>query len=1562
MTAARQLNSVDRSDIAIVGMSGRFPGARTIDAFWQNLKDGVESRTTFSDDELLAQGVPSSALNHPAWVKSGFVLEDVDAFDSAFFGFNPREADVLDPQHRLFLETAWEALEDAGYDTERFKGSVAVFGGATYAGYPHQNVFRNVKVVKSVGGRQAIYGSVPEYMVTRVAYKLNLRGPVYFVQTACSTSLVAVHLGCQSLNNHESDMVLAGGVSVQLPHRLGYLYEEGGMLSPDGAVRSFDIRGRGTVFSSGVGIVVLKRLSDAIADGDSIRAVIKGVAANNDGSFKVGFTAPSVTGQAQVVAEALANAQVSPDSIGYVETHGTGTELGDPIEVSALTRAFRASTDRKGFCPIGSIKPNVGHLDAAAGVSSLIKTVLALEHSQIPPTINFEHPNPKIDFENSPFFVNTELRAWPANGEPRRAGVSSFGFGGTNAHVIVQEKPVVEPSGPSRSRQLLVLSAKTEDALDASSKRLAEFLGDRRQINLADVAHTLRLGRRVFANRRAVVCSSAADAVEALHGSDDRRVLSGSVSGTRPVVFMFPGQGAQYVNMGLGLYQEEPIFRETVDDCAQRLLPHLGFDLREVLYPAEGVTEATSDRLKQTAVTQVALFVVELALARLWMAWGVAPAAMVGHSIGEFVAAHLAGVIGLDDVLRLVAARGRLMGEMPGGVMLAVPLPEAELRPLIEPGLWISAVNGPSLTVVSGARADIDQLTERLRNQGIEARPLHTSHAFHSGMMDGAVAPLVDIATTIELRAPQIPYISNVTGTWISDEQACDPEYWGRHLRQAVRFSDGVAELFNDQTRMFLELGPGNVLCSLIRYQARTPGSVTAVPTLRQAQEQASDEAVLLTAMGRLWTSGAEINWPAFAAGERRLRVSLPTYPFARTRHWVEPEIVNRAHVRRMMAITEQIDFSDWFHVPTWKRSPVLARNESVPGTSLVFLDETGLGARLAARQERLGSRVVTVSAGSAFNRLDDERFEIDPSSPGDYSTLVRALVESNRMPDVIAHLWGVTKESTRSTAKTQTYEERGFYSLLYLAQALGETGATSPIRLISVTDGLCQVTGTDSTIPEKAAATGPCRVIPYEFPHIAVRQLDLEVVARGEDDAQIDQILAEFADDTSRADVLVAYRRRRRWTCIYDPVVLAPTGDRLPPRIRQEGVYLITGGLGGVGLVLAEHLARTVKARLVLTGRRGLPPRATWDEYLTAHGAQDATSRKIRAVQSLEALGAEVLIGSADVVDEPAMRAVVAEARRRFGRIDGVVHAAGIAGGGMIQLKKREVAASVLAPKVIGTQVLERVLDGQPLDFLLLCSSLTGVLGGVGQVDYCGANAYLDAFAAHHAATTGTFTVSVNWNAWREVGMAVDTDIPEGLRDTLRASMLATGISNKQGLDAFFRILTHVQDSQVALSPVDVDVFGTVLNEREATQPGSEDQVSAESGARQQKAHPRPNLQTPYEAPASKSQQQICAIWEDALGIERVGINDNFFDLGGHSLLAIQVMGRVNQAMHTKVPVAKLYEGLTVAFLSSLMTPRAETAAPVIDDDDQDSIDRRRDKARRQKEQQQRRRVALGR
>jgi acyl transferase domain-containing protein len=774
--------------VAIVGMAGRFPGALDLEAFWRNLRDGVESIATFSDAELLAAGVSPALLSHPRYVKARGVLSGVELFDAPFFGFSPREAAITDPQHRVFLECAWEALEQAGVDPETCPGRIGVYAGSIVSTYLLFHLFPQV-AAEDEAGWQMMLANDKDALATRVSYKLNLKGPSVSVQTACSTSLVAIHMARQSLLDYECDLALAGGVSVRSPQNVGYLYQEAGIHSPDGHCRAFDARARGTVFSGGAGIVVLKRLADALADGDTVRALLVGSAINNDGAQKVGFTAPSVEGQAEVIARALALGGVDPETIQYVEAHGTATPLGDPIEIAALTRAFRASTDRRGFCAVGSVKSNIGHLDSAAGIAGLIKTVLALEHRQIPPSLHFERPNPQIDFAASPFFVNDRLRQWERGerGEgPRRAGVSSFGIGGTNAHVVVEEAPPAPPGSPARPWQLLVLSAKTEPALALAAARLAEHLELRPEQELADVAHTLQVGRRAFPFRRSLVCGSreearAALAAHAAHAANPGLPAGRPAGGTPAVAFLFPGQGSQRLDMGRELYDAEPLFRREVDRAAEILRPHLGEDLRPLLFPATERREEAARRLARTAVAQPALFVVETALARLWMSWGIRPQAMLGHSIGEYVAAHLAGVLSLDDALELVAARGRLVEELPGGAMLAVPLPEGEVAPLLGSELAVAAVNTPLQCVVSGPEPEIEALCTELEGRGIAGRRLTTSHAFHGRQMDRLVEPFTRIVGRFTLRPPEIPYLSNVSGRWATAAG------WGRPWRRGSR-------------------------------------------------------------------------------------------------------------------------------------------------------------------------------------------------------------------------------------------------------------------------------------------------------------------------------------------------------------------------------------------------------------------------------------------------------------------------------------------------------------------------------------------------------------------------------------------------------------------------------------------------------------------------------------------------------------------------------------------------------------------------------------------------------
>ncbi len=1202
------------TEIAVVGMAGRFPGADGVDALWELLRNGQEAETAISPEEWAKEvGVHPAFLERPDLVKARPRIEGADLFDAAFFGYTPREAQILDPQQRLFLECAWEALENAGYDSERFEGAVGVAAGVSQSSYLLNYLQWNRQLNEDMGALKIGLGNMNDALATRVAYKLNLRGAAYAVQSFCSTSLVAVHLACQSLLNHESDMALAGGVTVSVSQNVGYLYQEGGILSPDGHTRTFDARGQGMVFGNGLGVVVLRRLKDAIRDGDNVRALILGTAVNNDGALKVGFTAPSVGGQAEVIVEALSAADVNPETISYVEAHGTATALGDPAEIAGLTKAWRKWTSKKQFCAVGSVKTNIGHLDAAAGVAGLIKTVLALEHRQIPPSLHFVTPNPQIDFENSPFFVATGLTEWKSEG-PRRAALSSFGIGGTNAHAIVEEAPLLAPTGPERPWHLLVLSAKTAPALEEATNRLASHLRSHPELNLADAAWTLQAGRRVFNQRRIAVCRDMADAQAALL---DRARLEGGVQDRQgaALAFMFTGQGSQYVGMGRGLYEEEPVFRQEVDACCEILREPLGVDLRDVVYPKGDDLAAAAEELKQTRLTQPALFVIEYALARLWMSWGFEPAAMIGHSVGEYVAAHLAGVFSLPDSLALVAERGRLMQSVPPGAMLAVPVGEGALAAHLGQGIDLASVNTASSCVVAGPGEAIDGLERELAGRGITTRRLQTSHAFHSGMMERIVPAFVERVRQTSRRPPKLSFVSNVTGTWITESDALRPEYWGEHVRRTVRFSDGVGTLLQHEGKpVLLEVGPGNTLASLARQQAPGETARTAVASLRHPRESQPDRAVLLGALGRLWLAGVRVDWARVHSGQARRRVVMPSYPFERQRYWVDKD-PERQQIEALAAgfSMQRREVKDWFYQPSWRRflPAELNRPLSFPDRGscwLLFLDEAGFGEVLAQHLEQAGQTVARVRAGGGFKATGSMQFELNPQERADYGSLLGSLVEGGQRPNFIVHLWGLTADDRGSSLeRAGQAQARGFYSLLYLAQALGRADGKGPLQIAVLTNHMQEVLGGELTCPEKATVLGPCRVIPQELPQVACRSIDVDLPdPRSETAVTLARlIVAELLTD--QPEPIVAYRGPHRWIASIEPTPLGP--DPASNAWREGGIYLITGGLGGFGLAFARHLAEVKKARLVLTGRSPVPPREEWQAWLGAPSAS-AVSR----------------------------------------------------------------------------------------------------------------------------------------------------------------------------------------------------------------------------------------------------------------------------------------------------------------------------------------------------------------
>jgi phthiocerol/phenolphthiocerol synthesis type-I polyketide synthase E len=1342
-------------EIAIIGMAGRFPGAPDLDSFWRNLREGVETIRFFTADELTAAGVHPELLRRPNYVPAVPRLDDVESFDAHFFGFSAREAELLDPQHRLFLECSWQALEDSGYAAEKHGKGIGVYAGSSVNSYL-TNLRGSLSQADSAGRLQTLLGNDKDYLATRVSYKLGLEGPSLAVQTACSTSLVAVHLACQGLLSGECDLALAGGVSVRVPQKNGYLYAEGEIFSPDGHCRTFDAAARGTVFGSGVGVVVLKRLAEAVRDGDHVRAVIKGSAVNNDGAVKVGYTAPRAETQARVIRAAQQAAGVDAAAISYVEAHGTATPLGDPIEVAALRKAFGAAGGKRSFCALGSVKTNLGHLETAAGIAGLIKTVLALEHRELPPSLHFNEANPAIDFAGSPFYVNVRLAGWPAGDGPRRAGVSSFGIGGTNAHVVLEEAPDPSPASPSRSWQLLLLSAKTPAALAGVGRNLSRHLQGCAEGELPDVAFSLHAGRRDFEHRQIVVCEDAARAALALAGGDPGRIEAATVTpAERPLAFLFPGQGAQYAGMTRALYREEPVFREQIDLCAERLLPHLGLDLRTVLYPAPDRMEEAALRLQETALTQPALFAVEHALAKLWMSWGFQPGGMLGHSLGEYVAACLAGVFSLDDALALVAARGRLMQELPPGAMTSVPLAEEELRPLLDRDLAIAAVNGPALCVVSGVTTAITALEGDLRERGFECRRLRTSHAFHSRMMDPVLEAFSRKVRKVRLSPPRLPFLSNLSGTWITAEEAADPDYWVRHLRRTVRFADGLTRLFEETAGILLEVGPGTTLATLAR---RHPGRTRQLVLSSLPQESGSQDELpcLLTAVGRLWLAGLPLDADLFYARESRRRVPLPAYPFERERYWIDPQ---PAAAAVSAPLAERADPADWLYLPTWKRAPWLSRPlraAAPPGGWLILRDEsdeTGLAGALTARLIAEGADVVTAQAGAAFARTDSG-YVVRPHSPEDYEAMLAALHAAGRSPARIVHLWNVAAALDAGHAV-----ERSFFSLLYLAQALGRLRRDSPLTIAVVSRGAQEVTGEEALEPEKATLLGPCRVIPQEMEGIDCRSIDLPARAG---DAQIlaERLLGEI--EAQAPERAVAYRGSHRWVQTFEAVPPAAS-PALEDFLCPGSVVLITGGLGGVGLALARYLASAGRVRLTLVGRSRLPGRDAWPAWLAAHGESDPVSRKLQAIRELEELGAEVLPLTADVTDAAALKAAVDAACAHFGEVHGVIHAAGLPGGGLLQLRSAADAERVLAPKVRGARALEGALAGRRLDFLVLCSSTIAVTGGIGQVDYCAANNFLDAFAADYAQRHGTFALAIDWDRWRDAGMAVDAERRSG-------------------------------------------------------------------------------------------------------------------------------------------------------------------------------------------------------
>lgn len=1464
----------DSLKIAIVGMAGRFPGAADIWRYWDNIAEGVNSIRDITPEELAASGVPKHQIENPNYVARVPVLENADCFDARFFGYSPREAQAMDPQQRIFLELCWEALEHAGYSPGACACPVGVFAGSAMNSYLLNaglaSRFREDYLPTLLGGDK-------DYLATRVAFKLDLRGPAMTIQTACSSSLVAIHTACQSLLNRECDMALAGGAAVRVPLLAGHIYEEGSVFSPDGHVRAFDQRANGTVFGSGAGAIVLKRLQSALDDGDPILAVIQGSAINNDGASKSEFTAPSLSAQADLIVETLAIAGVAAESVSYIEAHGTGTFLGDPIEVAALNRAYRSQTENVKYCSLGAVKANIGHLDAAAGVAGVIKVVLALQHKKLPPLIGYSKANPEIDFENSPFYINAGLIDWkPINGI-RRAGVTSLGIGGTNAHIIIDGPP----EGKTQLRsdpppaQIFPVACKSEQSLENTSLRLAAHFERHTTIDPADAAYTLqqRLGR--FRYRRAVIGDSLADVASRLVARDKDDVFE-QVVNPLDTVFLFSGQGSQHPGMGKDLYKHYEAYQSAFDSCTS-ILEELGHpQIRELILVDEDADIAeASQELALTQNTQPALFTVEFALAKLWQSLGVEPHSMIGHSIGEYVAATLAGVFTLRDALAIVAERGRLMQSMEPGWMMAVSAEEDILRSHLPDSVSIAVQNGADLYAIGGPFSQLETITRQFDELELPYRMLRTSHAFHSAMMEPMLEEFRSFVSRHGLEIPQIRFASNVTGDWISDDQATSPGYWAQHIRSTVRFSDGLNTVLQGENAATVEMGPGQVLTALVM-QHRSEGTVRAIPSLPRADSDKSDHLHFLGSVARFWAVGGELDWLAVSPQPQSLRrVSLPGYAFERVRHWPDPALQDRD-------LVVSLDSKPMMYSPSWVRSKSLRaeHNTQVLEYSwLVFISGSEFGKQFVDFLEVAGAELITVEFGQGFNTLDDTRFTVGGQNLQSYISLLQAVKDRASKPLRTVHLWNTgnaVSAGQRSAERDQAFD--CFVKLF----AAAEQVLDEDLDLLVITQAAQQVSAEDPVQPIRAMVEPTCRALTRENPGARALVLDLDPDGREAGSLPWPMLLS--LEPEVRGPLAV--RGGFLWRRSYEPVEAGTSIN-----IREDGVYLITGGLGGIGRRIAAHWASEYGARVIVMSRSDFPPKALWlSESKRAQLPDQQRHIAELFAQATESRG-DIDVMSGDVTQDVDVARIVKTIIEQYGQLNGVVHGAGTIDPGLCSQKSVAEIDAVLAPKLDGTLCLLDGLANLDLDFVALFSSVRSLQAPMGLVDYAAANAFMDAISETNS--TSLPLLSINWPGWQGVGMLGGADYEdslseeEGLRllgEALRPSLRRIAVSRQVASKIHLADEPQQGKPDVTLDPLSMEI----------------------------------------NASASNTERAVLGIWIEELGVKQISLADNFFELGGSSLMAARCLSTIKQKLGVKLGLKAFLSAPTPGELAFLIEEQA--------------------------------------
>jgi acyl transferase domain-containing protein/acyl carrier protein len=1432
-------------EVAIVGMACRFPGAPDWRTFWHNLCNGVESVSFFD----------SSADALPGFIGAAATLDKKEFFDSSFFGYTPEEAALMNPAHRAFHECVWTALEDAGYNVDTVASHTGLYAGA--------GDDLNWKVYSTVQGARQEFDpfalshiNSKEYLASLIAYRLNFRGSSFFIHTACSTSLVAVNAACKALLLGDVKMAVAGGVSIMTNTVKGYYHQEGMINSADGHCRAFDAASSGTISGEGAGVVVLKRLTDALKDGDHIYSVIKGSAVNSDGGDKSAFAAPGIEGQSACIRKALNISKVERNSIGYIEAHGTATRLGDAIEIEALNIAFNRDTSHR--CAIGTVKSNVGHLDAAAGVAGLIKASLCLKFGKLVPSLHYQTPNPEINFKGGPFYVNTVLTDWNRSGDyPLRAGVSSFGIGGTNAHVILEEPPVTDPDIAVEDTNVVLLSAKTPAALLRYANQLEQFVQDADTLSLSNLSYTLLTGRKYFKYRKALVFTAKEELIALLKGLPVGE-LTQSSEREKPVVLMFSGAGSQYVNMGKGLYECFPVFREEMDRGFQALFQLTGVDYSRIFYPDNEDSRLINEMLH----TQPAIFLFGVSLARLIISQGIQPAMMIGHSIGEYISAYLSGVFSYDDALKLVVARGRLMDSIGGGMMVSVSLSESECQQYLNNTVALAAVNSPGQVVLSGSLTAMTDLMLQLDKDEVVYVKLYASKAGHSDMIEQIMPAYRAILHEVAFSSPRVPFVSNLTGKVIEPSEAVSVDYWVSHMRHTVRFSEGIDLLLKHPAAFtFIEVGAGHSLSTLLRQHTAQRGKISVFSLVRHPKEDEEDFRYFLSNLGRIWESGQPVDLNGLHKEKHSKRISIPTYSFEQIPYPVEVDPFRELGSGAGLFSRKGGNPADYFYRIQWKTSFWLPvgepdfKDEHV----LVFMQDTPHDTRLVQSLEDIGALCIRIEHGPRFMKTDTRHYILNPTSESDYETLFAALRSDGFHPRHLIHTWLYSSGIEDENYSYPAYLDLGYKSLQRIIRSFALYYPANLLNISLVADGLYRVHGNEVITPAKAAALAPVKIIPKEFENVRCRAIDIPTV---EDALSARSLITELSAAITEVEVAIRYRQRfvkdlGKIDNIHTEHITMP--------FRKDGVYLLTGANGAMAQVFASYLAENFKAALVLIGRSPL----------------DESSRR-----HMINAGISFFYIEADISDYEKVHVGITAAEAQLGKIDAVLHTAGVIDkGGMIMRRSESDDIPVFSSKIAGTEVLRAVFQNRQLDFFVLSSSLAATLAPFGEVAYVAANLYEDAVAEQMSVDYPV--ISIQWNTIKDAGAAVKSVSHLSMAEQQR--MLKSGISSAELVDVL-KIALYLNIPTPVISTWDL--------RNAAMDAGTEAPELFKTGVQAVTNRERPELLNEYMSATTTTEQSVIAIIENYLGINGIGVEDNLFELGMDSLKAMMLGKRIEKEL----------------------------------------------------------------